>query len=389
VGAKEFATIVQQSLNPKVGKSYPPIPDFSTVLESREVLERLQIAWRRLSERDTASLSAALLEVETYVNRQIYAPTRIYNSFIDLSGVATPALAAFLLLLYLVNRRRISALQQVARVRGFSASGTLLFETVHGVFRNPAAAAGATPREATKAAMIVAALQGWRRGRDQNSWGSAKLGDVIGRSILLAFDSALCLGVFKEWEGTSVSAWDFLQTWVDDPRTGAARALLLEVTYPRGRMIQMPFMLEQALVCLLQNALKILLSPDFPDDVAKRISIRVQDDTLIIANPGPALSPGLCEAINKSESPEEFEQRIGALLTQSGHGTVPGFGLVEAYCVLSQCFGGLRVKYDEPKFEIGLRHRTRTPRFLRNRQGENIVTFQIASKENTPEAASQ
>jgi hypothetical protein len=154
-------------------------------------------------------------------------------------------------------------------------------------------------------------------------------------------------------------------------------------------MIQMPFMLEQALVCLLQNALKILLSPDFPDDVAKRISIRVQDDTLIIANPGPALSPGLCEAINKSESPEEFEQRIGALLTQSGHGTVPGFGLVEAYCVLSQCFGGLRVKYDEPKFEIGLRHRTRTPRFLRNRQGENIVTFQIASKENTPEAASQ
>ncbi len=388
-GAREFATIVQQALNPKVGRSYPPIPNFSTVLESREVLERLQIAWRRLSERDSASLRAALLETETYVNRQIYWPTRVYSSIMELSGIATPALAAFLLLLYLVNRRRIVALEQVARVRGFSAAGTLLFETVHGVFRNPAALAGATPREATKAAMIVAALQGWRRGRDEHSWETARLGDVIWRSILLAFDSCICLGVFKEWEGTSAKPWDFLQAWVSDPRAGAACALSLEVTYPRERTTYMPFMLEQALVCLLQNALKILLSPDFPDNVPKCIFVRVDSDTLSISNPGPALSPGLCDAINKSESPEEFEQRIGALLTQNRDGTMPGFGLVEAYCVLSQCFGGVRVKYDEPRFDIGLGPQTPLSRFLTDVRGNPIVTFRIGSKEHSSEAAWQ
>jgi hypothetical protein len=388
-GGAEFATIVQQALNPKVGKSYPPIRDFSTVLESREVLERLQIAWRRLSERDTTSLRAALLDVENYVNRQIYKPTRIYSSFVELSIIVMPVLAGFLLLLYLANRRRISALQQVARVRGFSAAGTLLFETVHGVFRNPAAVVGTSPRDATKSAMIVAALQGWRRGRDENNWRSANLEDVIWRSILLAFDSAICLGVFKEWESTSLSPRQFIQAWINDSHGGAAAALSLEVSYPRRRTIGTPFMMEQALVCLLQNALKMLLSPDFPDEMPRRILIRVERDTLILSNPGPALSANLCDAINKSESPEEFEQRIGSLLTQGGEGIKPGFGLVDAYCILSQCYGGLRVNYNEPRFEIGLGSRSPLAMIFRNRKDETVVTFHVASKANTSEATWQ
>jgi hypothetical protein len=388
--ARDFGTLVQQALNPKVGRSYPPIPEFSAVLESREVLERLQIAWRRLSEGDPASLRTALGEVETYVNRQIYEPSRIYSSFVNISSVTAPALAVFLLLLYMINRRRISALNQVVRVRGFSAAGALLFETVHGVFRNPSAAAGTTQREATKSAMIVAALQGWRRGRDETNWKVGPLGDVIWRSIVLAFDSAVCLGIFKEWEASTVSARDFLQIWlseVSDQRTASARELSLEVSYPRGRLIHMPFMLEQALVCLLQNSLKILLNPDFEGELPKRISIRVEGDTLIIWNPGPPLGLGLCEAINKSESPEEFEQRIAELLTHPGAGT-PGFGLVEAYCVLSQCFGGLRVRYDEPRFEVGLRQQTWLHRVFKSRSREDTVTFDVSEKRDHSEDAS-
>jgi hypothetical protein len=327
-------------------------------------------------------------EVEAYTNRQIYKPTRYYDSFLDISSVAAPILAVLLLLLYLMNRRRISALKQVARVRGFSAAGALLFETVHGVFRNPSASAGAGPREATKQAMIVAALQGWRRGREEANWKTALLGDVIWRSIVLAFDSSICLGIFKEWEASNKKPWEFLQSWLSDPRAGSARALTIELTYPRGRRTQMPFMLEQALVCLLQNSLKIILGPDFSEDLPKLISISVKDDTLLIWNPGPPLGLGLCEAINKSESPEEFEQRIAELLTHPGGGT-PGFGLVESYCVLSQCFSGLRVKYDEPRFEVGLRSPTWLGRVWMEPADRGNVTFHIGVKESNSEASSQ
>jgi hypothetical protein len=75
-------------------------------------------------------------------------------------------------------------------------------------------------------------------------------------------------------------------------------------------------------------------------------------------------------------------------LTHPGAGT-PGFGLVEAYCVLSQCFGGLRVKYDEPRFEVGLRQPTWLHRVLMKFSGNHNITFQIAIKEDSSEASAQ
>jgi hypothetical protein len=384
--ARDFDALVQGALKPNVSRSYPPIPDFSSVLESREVLERLQIAWRRMSEGDPVALHAALEEVEAYTNRQIFKPARYYNSFLDISSVAAPALAAFLLLLYFLNRRRISALRQVAQVRGFSAAGALLFERIHEVFQSRSASV--IPRETTKHVMIVAALQGWRRGRDEDNWKAGSLEDVIWKSIILAFDSTVCLGTFNDWKASHSKPWEFLQSWLDGPSAGIAGAVTINATFPQGRRIQMPFMLEQALVCLLQNALKIVLGMDFPDHLPKVISIDVENDTLTIKNPGTPLGSGLCDAINESASPEVFEQRIHELLTNPGHGT-PGFGLVEAYCILSQCYGGLHVDYDEPKFEVTLHSPTWFRRVLIKLTRPSYRTFHIGPKVNDLEESSK
>ena len=388
--AKGFEAAVQEVLSPKVGRSYPPIREFSSVLESRDMLERLQIVWRRISERDPDGIRLAVGQAEHYVNREIYAPARIYGAVTEFAGLISTALASFLLLLFVLNRRRIVALRQVAQVRGFSAAGTLLIESVHGVFHNPVAIPGIGPTESTKGAMILAALQGWQRGRDAKNWSAARLGDVMWRSIVLALDTSLWLGIFQDWQESKRPGWEYLQNWVDDPPRARAGALLrLEVTYPPSRMQSMPFMLEQALVCLIQNAIKTVMHPDFDPDGPRRICIRAEGDALVVENPGPPISRELCDAINQSNTPEEFEERIGRLLKTDANAR-PGFGLVEAYCITAQCFGGLRVNYDKPKFEIGLKPRRSLLPWWPFGKGrsESPLTIVIAAKErgNQPNA---
>jgi len=381
--AKEFEAAVQEVLNAKVGRAYPPIREFSSVLESPDMLERLQIAWRRISERDPDGLHAALHQAEQHVNREIYTPVRIFTAVFEFGGFVSAGLASFFLGLFVLNRRRIAALRQVAQARGITTEGTLLIESIHGVFRNPAAIGGLGPTESTKGAMIMAALQGWRRGRDARNWNAAHLGDVIWRSIVLALDTSLWLGVFRDWEESKKNGPDYLQNWVDDPPRARAGALLcLDVTYPESRMQPFPFMLEQALVCLIHNAIKTVMQPDFDPDQPRRISIKVEGDTVVIANPGDPLSTELCDAINVSKTPRDFEERISKLLMTNAKDR-PGFGLVEAYCIASQCFGGLRVSYDTPRFELKLKLPRRRPRWwpFGRHSSERLTNIVISAKE--------
>ncbi len=394
--AKEFEAAVQEVLSPRVGRSYPPIREFSAVMESRDLLERLQIAWRRLSERDPDGLRTALREAEKYVNREIYPPAHLYGAASEFAGFISTAMATIFLLLIVLNRRRVAALKQAAQVRGFSAAGALLIETVHSVFHNPAEIEGIGLTESTKGAMIIAALQGWRRGRDVKNWDAVHLGDVIWRSVMLALDSSLWLGIFRDWQQSKKRAPDYLQHWVNHPQERAgdslkARVALaqlrLEVSYPPSRVQPMPFMLEQALVCLIQNAIKTVVDPDFDPDQARSISIQAHCDALVIANPGEPLSRELCDAINQSKTPEEFEERIGRILVTNPKGR-PGFGLMEAYCIATQCFGGLRVCYDKPRFEIRLKPRSRWLSWglFRKRRSETSVTTLIVAKEQPDQA---
>jgi len=133
---------------------------------------------------------------------------------------------------------------------------------------------------------------------------------------------------------------------------------------------------------LVQNAIKTVTHPNFDQDEPCRISIRVEGDTLVVANPGAPLSRELCDAINQSNTPEEFEERIGRLLKTDAKAR-PGFGLVEAYCITTQCFGGLRVSYDKPRFEIGLKPRRRWLRWwpFGKQRSETPVTTVIAARD--------
>src|SRR5207249_1890868 len=119
-------------------------------------------------------------------------------------------------------------------------------------------------------------------------------------------------------------------------------------------------------------------------DEPRRISIRAEGDTLVVANPGPPLSRELCDAINQSNAPEEFEERIGRLLRTDAKAR-PGFGLVEAYCIATQCFGGLHVSYDAPRFEITLKPRGRWRWWpFGKRRSEAPVTIVVAVREQRP-----
>jgi len=183
------------------------------------------------------------------------------------------------------------------------------------------------------------------------------LPDLVWESIVLAYDCTIWLGIYAEWRASGKSPEDYLAGASSDDRLSGAKGINFEVACPVRVLVPMPFMFEQALVCLLQNALNVLIDPDFPPDLSTTIKISYEAGEIAVSNQGPPLDPRLCDAINKSSNPEEFEARITNLLEDDDRPKKPGFGLVEAYCIATQCYGGLAARYDKPTFFLRLHHR--------------------------------
>jgi hypothetical protein len=355
------------------GVEYPDIPEMPTDIESAESLEALQALWRRLgdysaSPNNGSAIRSAAVAAEDTVNRRIDQLTRLRLTALDSWPYLVAGLLGLVLVLVLIilsHRRRAgtmrtfaSTLKQAVLVRGFAASALVILDTLHELRRFNPYKDGATPEQADKALIVSAGLRGWRRGQDQRAWGGEAIHEILWRAILLSIDSVVDPTLFDAWEhefpgGDSTTVREFL-----------GRKMLRDSNEEHGRRPfcfsisdsdQWSVSLEQALVCVLQNA---LLASKEHNGTYRTVTVGLnsQARTVAIANSGMLISPVLASLINDSPSIEDFEARARELLA----GPVqhrPGIGLVEAYCIALRCYGGLRVFQVRNEFVLDTKER--------------------------------
>jgi ABC-type glycerol-3-phosphate transport system substrate-binding protein len=372
------------------GEEYPSIPEWPQAIERGEVLEALQTLWRRIGdhagERGGAKdIESAAHNAEELINTRLNLLTRVTSSLVR----EWPVVALLALVIAGVSMRelrhakkqidverqradaleharkslseRAEALEQVKTVRGFAAHALVMLDSVHNLRPfNPFRGGHATPGQADKALIVAAGLRGWRRGQEATQWEPCRLVDVIWRALLLAIDTVVDPATFSSWErraaNDTISGETFLRerglTREGPDLSPGSPPFYFEVDCPSGVYVSMPFMLEQALVCVLQNAM--LASRD---ESGRYSTIRTfyesASNSVRILNFGRRISRRLETVINHSKSVEEFEGLVDHLLR--GPATHrPGIGLVEAYCIAGLCYGGLRICGQQSEISIAL-----------------------------------
>lgn len=372
-GLVNFGVVLGVALERREGLEYPPLEEWPTVLESQDVLESFQRIWRRIGEGNVAEVEASAASAQLAINRHINFRTRLVEGVrnqwqLIVAGLSLIIAATFVFVIkhsrMKVNgererarafKERADTLTQVRKVRGFASSALTIVDTVHYMLRFNPFLGDAAEKQALKARIISAGLQGWRRGQEDKLWEPEQLGGVTWRAILLAVESVHEPGLFRRWEGCRCHPATFLRREKilrDEPEVqSGCPPFYFNVPGVMEDEVQLPFMFEQALVCLLQNA--IIASWEIDNGYASAITVELDADarTISVVNSGAPIDGMLREALNKNLGVAEFELEVNRLL----RGPVrhrPGIGLVEAYCIAKQCYGGLKVDDGSPRVSI-------------------------------------
>lgn len=366
------------------------------ILESTEVLEAIQRLWRRIAEGDDARVIASAAALEQTVDRQIFTPMVIWTGI----EPALPLIAAVLLVVavivigaLVIALRKAGEAAQSNRIRGFASIGLAKLDRGHSFLHNKYSPWDANSEVGKKSALVMSTLEGWKRGMDAKEWRDASLSLVVWRAILLAIDSVYVAGVsegcrkrFGDTPNAS-SIEEYLRQYLipgirvpgllrDQAVPGDdGPPFHFSVECPAGLLVTSPFMLEQALACLIQNAIE---ASQLKLATFKSIQIHYdrQMHAVAVSNEGMPIAAEVREALSPVHSIEEFKTAVSALLprgeptTQStGIASIDtvqqgadsrgapqriGVGLVEAYCIARQCYRGLWVAPNEPRVAIRL-----------------------------------
>jgi len=346
-----------------IWREYPSLSQWPTVFESSDVLESLQKLWRRTAEakgNDSGSdqIEQAAAEVELIINRHINKITWFKEEIRRFSWyIIAISLLIIAAMVFRYVREKASMLDHIRKVRGFASAALLIVYEVHDVLGNKYRRADEENREkAEKALVLITGLQGWHRARDDRNWIETPLKKIIWNAIILAIESTHRAHVFKEWEQKGQPE---PQAFLKEQKLIRPEQALSDDCYPFhfnvwgaiDKNVSMPIMLEQALVCLLQNAIKA--SREKKGYRSITVSYEEAPDAVYVLNEGPPLDAELCAVLNESKDFDEFERRIDELLL-SPVDRKPGIGLVEAYSIATQCYGGMIVDRHLPKVSIRL-----------------------------------
>lgn len=263
----------------------------------------------------------------------------------------------------LESRNRLLDLYR--RVRGFTSSAILVFQEVHASYApSPSCDDGLyvdeLPKDGEKRRIILAGINGWRRGRKDSNWDRGPIRPTVWNAVMLTLDSSGRL--LQEYHhqsdtGGGPSEPDtFLcakkeTRGATDPADDHPR---FDVDVPSDVEVDLPFMLENALICLLQNALKA--SKDEDTGRYSRIDVRFDRATreLVISNQASHFSPKLLDAVNGSQDFEEFAAQVEKL-NKGDTAHRAGIGLVLAYEIFDACYGKQpRIKVEPQESKVSL-----------------------------------
>ena len=375
--ARQFTSLVQQA-NIQ-GRSLPDLSNWPTAIESTEVQEALQRVWRRIGEGNTERLDEEARAAEDALNLRI---DRVYQVGHFLAQFWWPgAILVFCILAAfgVQDRRNLTkvkaalaqantalaregiALDQVRKLRGFSAMALLALARYHTSLRAYELVSDG-PEDAKKRSIIAAGINGWRRGRNPENWKPAPIREVVWRAVLLGFDVVIEPDVYEKWETACEDRPQPPREFLEDMRLLRKSAdsdesestYFIDVRGDDDLVVQTPFLFEQALACLLQNAIQASDRECDGRGPRKPILISIEPLQVTVTNAGEAFPSTIRKLINDCNRPEEFEDSVLTAVRSKG-GAKPGIGLTEAYTIASQYYGGLIIADGRPSVSIGLK----------------------------------
>jgi hypothetical protein len=364
----------QIELSERIGSEEPALALWPVEIESRETIESFQNVWRRMADGNPAAVKVTLDDLEETLNGRLNQATRVKQivyrvwpliSFVLLAMVGFITWDAAMrvkqseaarLLSEDARRRSDDArvLSEKARkIQGFTAAALGVVDKIHRR-RGPYIVPGSDATTAAeKSALVAVGLDGWLRGLDCQNWEPAILCEVIWRSILLALDFQKVPGIFEKYSAAEGGCGSIPKYLVNEgllrgsrePNAGRADVFFDVVCDPRF-LVDLPFMMEQCLTCLLQNALAASETPSRgPDDFKTflPIDIHVGDEFVEIRNKcSKPFSPSLAGVLSDDLTVNEFVECTRALLS----GPVadrPGLGTIVSTLIAKECYGGLLV----------------------------------------------
>lgn len=346
------------------GKRLPDLAEWPTEIESTEILEAFQRIWRRIGDGNVEGLRSEAAAAENALNLKINRVTQLRATAARYWWLAILASAAALaaVLIALVGTRRAlrreeSAFEQVRKLRGFSANALIALARYHtfGIYSD---VADGMP-EAKKRSIIAAGLQGWRRGRNPDNWRELPAHEVVWRSVLLAFDLVHEPDLYEQWEqsGSLQTPREFLEAHGHLRRSfgwdsgDTSRSYFVQVSGPGEEPVALPFLMEQALACLFQNALQASDRECQQKGPRKPIMVAISSEGVTIVNAGEPIPEEIRRLVNDNPKPEDFESAVLKSVRTSG-GRRPGIGLTEAFAIATQSYGGIEIGADGPSVTI-------------------------------------
>jgi len=375
--AMQFTNAVQQA-NIQ-GRSLPDIPKWPTGVESTEVKEAMQRVWRRIGEGDLGRLDEEAHVAEDVLNQRVDRVAQVGHFLAQIWWLGAILVFSILAAFSIQGRKNLTkvrralaqantalmreglALDQVRKLRGFSAMALLALARYHKSLHVYELVSDG-PEDAKKRSIIAAGINGWRRGRNPENWKPASIYDVVWRAVLLSFDVVIEPDVYEKWETACQNRLQPPREFLEDMKLLRKSAVsedseptyFIDICGEKDMLIQMPFLFEQTLACLLQNAIQASDRECEGRGPRKPILISIEPSQVTVTNDGDAFPPSIRKLINGCQMPEEFE---GAVLTavRSEGGRKPGIGLTEAYMIASEFYGGLKIANDQPKVSIRLK----------------------------------
>jgi hypothetical protein len=356
-GVRAFIETVNRAHT--TGREAPTFEAWPTV-ESTVVLEHFQRLWRRIGEGSGESVQTAAAELELVINRRLHPPTRLFEDLQRWWGFLAPVLLILALSNWAFWRRSSLSTKDALRKRSLTSSVVLAVDwVVHRSF-NPHKKLG--EEEARKRVTVLTLVNAWLRGIHRRNWRREKVRPVIWRSILIAVDAVGETGLLALWgDPNKADAESFLRAYKSRVPTWNKKTLLRDTpptsdesnpfhfdvsiaeTISDKAEVKEPLLVEQALVCLIQNALQQSFQGETTgcyssvtvQYLAKPPRVRVINDGLMDSD--------LCRLINDSTTIKKFSETLETLETSNAR-KIPGIGLTQAFCIANQHLHGLGVE---------------------------------------------
>jgi len=387
------------------GRMYPDRKDWADDIERRETLEAFQKIWRRMDQADSSAVEKAAREAEEEINYEINSVFRdtvdsrqpkVLEALAEAADLRTQrwAMGAICLavLVTALTCIVIWSFRQRQRERGIAAERERLLHEKNEVFEAQKRARGFTSMalaqidalhpearrrlglhdradvdDATRAAIVLTGLRELSRGLASDALDHEPLDSIVWRSILHAIDSVKRPGIFASWDDANprpeVEAFlreEGLLRRTSQPDDATKEYFHFEME-PRLSKMQSKdaFLLEQALACLLQNAIRF--SEIKSEGYYRPVFVRLSGDdepAIVVQNfncTGDSMHDDLSAILTSSLPIREFEDRLRVFYQKNDPRFWPGIGLTQAYAIANQFFGGLTIEFDKDATRVGVR----------------------------------